>query len=149
MIYRVTSPEPDRLERLAGVHHAAFAPLSRGWSGEEIASLAAKGALFVDDKDRSFALFSTVLDEAEMLTVAVSPDYRRCGLGRDLLTVAEADLFGSGIAQVHLEVAADNKAALALYEALGYQTIGVRKGYYQRPEGLRMDAVMMAKRLSI
>lgn len=83
-----------------------------------------------------------------MLTVAVSPDHRLCGLGRGLLAAAETELIASGIAQVHLEVAADNKAALALYEALDYQTTGVRKGYYKRPESAQMDAVMMVKRLS-
>jgi ribosomal-protein-alanine N-acetyltransferase len=64
-----------------------------------------------------------------------------------LLAAGEADLRLSGIAKTHLEVAADNIPAAALYAALGYQTAGVRKGYYSRSEGVRVDAVMMVKGL--
>ena len=147
MIQRLTSIDPDRLGRLAAVHHAAFAPTSRGWSGAEIEGLARTGALYADDVDRGFALFSVVVDEAELLTVAVNPDDRRSGLGRALLAAGEADLRLSGIAKTHLEVAADNIPAAALYAALGYQTAGVRKGYYSQSEGVRVDAVMMVKGL--
>ena len=49
-----------------------------------------------------------------------------------------------GVRLIHLEVAADNSGAVALYEALGYQVSGRRKQYYQRVSGHRVDAVMMA-----
>jgi [ribosomal protein S18]-alanine N-acetyltransferase len=148
LIQRLTSFDPDRLGRLAAVHRAAFAPTSRGWSGAEIESLARNGALYADDVDRGFALFSVAMDEAELLTVAVNPDDRRTGLGNALLTTGEADLRLSGITKIYLEVAADNIPAAALYAALGYQTAGIRKGYYSRSDGVRVDAVMMMKGLS-
>lgn len=147
LIQRLTSPDPARLARLADIHRAAFAPISRAWSGGEIADLAAAGILLVDDADRGFALFSRAVDEVELLTVAVQPDHQRRGLARDLLTMAERVLRSIGVIRIHLEVAADNPGALALYEALGYRVNGRRKQYYRRASGDRIDAVVMAKDL--
>lgn len=149
MIRRQTSPDLARLERLAAVHQAAFAPGARGWSGAEIGDLAGDGVLLADDADRGFALFSHVLDEAELLTIAVDPDHRRQGLARRLLAAGEAELAALGVEKIHLEVAADNVAASLLYQALGYQVGGVRKGYYRRATGAPVDAAMMVKRLSV
>ena len=147
MIWRLTSPDPARLERLSLVHHAAFAPVSRGWRGDEIAALARTGLLMVDDHVRGFALFSLAADEAELLTIAVHPDHQRQGLARSLLTEGERVLKADRVRQAHLEVASDNSGAIALYEALGYRVSGRRKQYYRRASGERVDAVMMAKNL--
>lgn len=147
MIQRIASPTPDRLHRLAATHAAAFAPLARGWSETEIANLAHTGALFADADDRGFALFSLVHDEAELLTLAVHPDHRRIGLGRALLATAEEALAIEVVTMIHLEVAADNAAAIGLYQASGYQIGRVRKDYYRRGAA-RVDAVTMAKQLS-
>lgn len=144
LIRRLTSPDPARLDRLAEAHQAAFAPTSRGWSGDEIADLAAAGILLADDGDRGFALFSVAVDEAELLTVAVHPEHQRRGLARDLLTAAQAALAAEQVLKIHLEVAADNAGAIALYEALGYRASGRRKQYYRRASGDRVDAIMMA-----
>jgi ribosomal-protein-alanine N-acetyltransferase len=46
-----------------------------------------------------------------------------------------------------LEVAADNPAALRLYEKLGFQKISERKGYYVRPDGQPATALVMARPL--
>ncbi len=135
------------MEGLAKAHLAAFAPTSRGWSGHEIADLARTGLLLADDHDRGFALFSRAADEAELLTVAVHPDHQRQGLARDLLNTAEEILQEGGVRQIHLEVAADNPGAIALYEALEYRISGRRKQYYRRAEGTRIDAVLMMKKL--
>lgn len=147
LIRRLTFPTPDRLARLAETHCEAFAPTSRGWSGDEISDLCRAGLLMADDDDRGFALFSRAADEAELLTVAVHPDHRRQGLAKALLTSAEECLLADGARLVHLEVAADNPGAIALYEALGYQVSGRRKGYYRRGADSRVDAVMMVKNL--
>lgn len=149
MIRRLTSPDLLRLNRLAETHQAAFAPTSRGWSGDEIADLAASGLLLADDGNRGFALFSVAVDEAELLTVAVHPEHRRKGLARDLLMAAETALEAEKVLKIHLEVAADNAGAFALYQALGYQVGGRRKQYYRRAAGDRVDAIMMAVDLRV
>jgi ribosomal-protein-alanine N-acetyltransferase len=69
-------------------------------------------------------------DEAEILTLAVSPVCRRTGLGRALLTRAMNDLRASGAQQLFLEVDEGNDAALALYRTLGATPVGRRPRYY-------------------
>ena len=52
-----------------------------------------------------------------------------------------------GAEDVFLEVAADNKAARALYASAGYQEAGHRKSYYNGPKGQKVDALVLRKKL--
>ncbi len=94
-----------------------------------------------------FALGRVVLDEAELLTIAVAKHTRRQGLGRKCLTDFEAEAARLGARLAHLEVAATNEAALALYSKAGWQQTGMRRAYYKSPEG-RIDAILMQKTLN-
>jgi ribosomal-protein-alanine N-acetyltransferase len=70
-------------------------------------------------------------DEGWINNVAVRRDAQRRGVGRTLVA-ALLDVAGqSGVEQTLLEVAADNVPAQALYSRFGFETVGVRKGYYQ------------------
>ena len=84
---------------------------------------------------------SLVADEAEIITVAVSPAHRRQGIARALmehmLYLAE-----DARASVYLEVRASNTPARELYLSLGFAETGVRKNYYTSP---REDAVLMMR----
>ena len=84
---------------------------------------------------------SLVADEAEIITVAVSPAHRRQGIARALmehmLYLAE-----DARASVYLEVRASNTPARELYRSLGFAETGVRKNYYTSP---REDAVLMMR----
>jgi [ribosomal protein S18]-alanine N-acetyltransferase len=66
--------------------------------------------------------------EYEIHTIGVDPAYQAQGIGRGLLT--EAIKFASG-GVIFLEVRTDNQAAIALYESVGFVTVGVRKRYYR------------------
>jgi [ribosomal protein S18]-alanine N-acetyltransferase len=66
--------------------------------------------------------------EYEIHTIGVDPAYQGQGIGRGLLT--EAAKFASG-GVIFLEVRTDNQAAIALYESVGFVTVGVRKRYYR------------------
>ena len=79
--------------------------------------------------------------EAEVHTIAVAPEHRRRGIGQALLRglLAHADAVH---AEVFLEVRTDNDPAIALYEAHGFSTVGLRKRYYQ-PSGA--DAFTMQR----
>jgi ribosomal-protein-alanine N-acetyltransferase len=81
-----------------------------------------------------------VADEAEILTLAVRPDARRCGFGKALIDHAVAHL---SLDKIILEVAADNEAACALYRACGFHIDGRRSAYYKKPDGSRTDAILM------
>lgn len=95
----------------------------------------------------AFAVFSQVLDEAELLNIAVAPAWRRHGLARLLITTVLGRLQGACvIRRCFLEVAADNAAALALYRRLGFQSLSIRKNYYPSGSGNR-DAIVMCLEL--
>lgn len=68
--------------------------------------------------------------EAEVRTIAVSPDHRRRGLGRALLQAGHAAACAAGADVVFLEVAEGNDPAFRLYETEGYRVVGRRPRYY-------------------
>jgi [ribosomal protein S18]-alanine N-acetyltransferase len=68
-------------------------------------------------------------DEREILNLAVAPEFRRQGVGRDLLAGLMAEARGT----IFLEVRASNLAARNIYKSMGFQEVGNRPGYYQNP----------------
>lgn len=90
-----------------------------------------------------FAVFSTVLDEAELLQIAIAPDQQGRGLAATLLIQSIDTLQQAGTIRFMLEVRASNVAAIRLYEKLDFNEDGRRKGYYPAPDG-REDAVLMS-----
>lgn len=137
------TPDP---KALAGLHKRSFT-LPRPWSAAEIATLLADPAVFLCTTDHGFALGRTVLDEAELLTLAVDPDHRRKGLGAALLCDYHHQASQRGTTQSFLEVAADNVAALGLYLAAGYTARGRRPRYYSASGAEAVDAVVMRREL--
>lgn len=146
-------------ETLARIHAAAFAEAGRPWSGPELMALLeepAVGLRLAHHERRAagdrlapagFALFRVAADEAELLTVSVVPEARRAGLGRALVGACEAGARQAGARRMFLEVGAGNAPARALYDGAGYREVGRRRGYYQRPDGNRDDALVLAKPL--
>lgn len=80
-----------------------------------------------------------VLDEGEILDVAVRPDCRGRGIGKALVGRAIGELSARGAKIVCLEVRVSNLSALELYRKLGFRDSGRRKGYYENGE----DAILM------
>lgn len=129
---------------LAALHAEAFAA---PWSADTFAGLLAQpGVLAVNEPD-GFILIRTVVDEAEILTLAVAPSARRHGLGRRLVEAAAVAAVQAGATRLFLEVADDNTAARGLYERTGFIPIGRRKAYYAGADGSRTDAVVMSRDL--
>ena len=90
-----------------------------------------------------FAVWSQVLDEAELLDIGVAPACRRQGLGQRLLDAVMAAARTQGAQRLLLEVRAGNLAAQALYQRAGFQLSGRRKGYYPAVGG-REDGLVMS-----
>lgn len=90
-----------------------------------------------------FALSRAAADEAEILTIAVSPDRRRRGLGASLMAAHLPGLAELGVKHLFLEVNADNAAARALYARFGFRQVGMRKAYYRRESSSPADALVM------
>ena len=81
--------------------------------------------------------------DLHVLKVATLPPYRRSGLARRLMKLAEDHAVEVGGESLTLEVRTTNTGAIALYEALDYHKVGLRRAYYQDGE----DAVIMTKRI--
>lgn len=80
-------------------------------------------------------------DDAEILTIGVAPAARRRGLGRALIADLAKRARRKGARRILLEVAADNRNAIALYHSFGFTLLGERPGYYRLPTG-RGDALI-------
>ena len=78
------------------------------------------------------------------LGLMVSRGYRRRGIGLALMEAAERWARQSGVRKLELHVFPHNTPAIALYEKLGYQREGLRRGHYRRGDEL-IDAILMAK----
>lgn len=90
----------------------------------------------------AFAFVQRILDEAHLLDVVVDPAYRGRGWGRDLLTELITRSPDEGVTIWLLEVRASNQPAIALYQSLGFNEMGIRRGYYVDAQG-REDALLM------
>lgn len=96
-----------------------------------------RSVLIVDDV--AYGAISVLGDVADLDRIAVLPSARRRGLARELLADLIAEAREAGSARMLLEVAADNAAAIGLYESYGFTTISTRKDYY--PVGV--DALIL------
>jgi ribosomal-protein-alanine N-acetyltransferase len=134
---------------LAKAHASAFeAP----WPPEAFASLMGTPGVFalaaVDRAPVGLILMRAVAGEAEVLTLAVDPGHRRRGVARALLEAGLAQAAAMGAEEAFLEVAADNRAALALYRQEGFEEAGHRGGYYRRADGEAVDALVLRRTLN-
>lgn len=82
---------------------------------------------------QGYVIALEVLDEAEIVDIAVAAEARCRGVGGQLLDAAVADLTGHGVRAVYLEVREGNVAARALYLSRHFREVGRRRGYYQQP----------------
>lgn len=133
---------------MAALHGAAF---HRGWSDDEFERLlldrnvvAHRAVLW-----RSlvgFIVSRLVLEEAEILSIAVASSRRGRGLAQRLLDLNLRRLAGLGARTVFLEVDEGNVPARRLYRRAGFRDVGRREGYYPAGQGgaaliLRRDLV--------
>jgi [ribosomal protein S18]-alanine N-acetyltransferase len=100
-----------------------------------------------DGKVIGFCILQPVLDEANLLLMAVDPNFQGKGYGYKLLEESISLLKNSPV-QIFLEVRESNIAAIALYEKAGFHQIDLRKNYYPNPDGSREHAVIMVKSCS-
>ena len=84
----------------------------------------------------------TVLDETDMMNIAVHPDYRRRGIAAALIEALVFSLKARGSRSLKLEVRTSNHPAIALYEGMGFVRLGLRKNYYRNP---KEDALILGK----
>ena len=134
---------------LSALHGASF---DEAWSAPSFKELLEMAGVFglvvlIGDNPLGFILTRQAQDEGEIITLGVDPDHRRQGLARLLVRAAESKLVNAGGRAMFLEVAENNQTARALYEALGYQEVGRREGYY-RIRDRSIDALILKVTLS-
>jgi ribosomal-protein-alanine N-acetyltransferase len=132
----------EDLEAVLEIESASFSrPWTRSHFIDEMASPFGYPtvALAADATVAGYLCLKQVLDEAEILDVAVSSSLRGRGIGRILVESAVKDARGRGAVTVGLEVRVGNYEAITLYERLGFREIGRRKQYYDDGE----DAIVM------
>jgi len=139
---------------LAEIHASAF---RRGWSDAEFEALLVQPgvhALIADYRNAlgrrtpaGFILYRLAADEAEILSVAVTPACRRRGIGRALIEDALRHLYREGARNIHLEVEDSNKAAIGLYRGVEFRESGRRAGYYTQGRETPAGALVMLRQL--
>ena len=94
-----------------------------------------------------YGIMSIGAGEAHVLNVCVRDDHRGRGLARKVLLCLLDCAHGAGMYEAFLEVRPSNTAAARLYHSLGFQQVGVRRGYYQATNG-REDASVLRRILT-
>lgn len=118
------------------------APWSAGNFADSLAAGYSCWLALRDEEPVAYAVLMVVLDEAHLLNITVAGIYQRRGVGAALLAFLRDLARQAGASQMFLEVRPTNEPARALYQRVGFQPIGRRKGYYPAPEG-REDALVM------
>jgi [ribosomal protein S18]-alanine N-acetyltransferase len=134
------------------VMNAAFDPeFGEAWTAAQCLSmLYLPSNLFLiaqmDGVAKGFALSRWVLDEEELLMIAVSPENQRENIGKALLDHMISRAIIGGRKKVYLEVR-DGNAAFYFYKSNGFEEVSRRKNYYRGINGLIFDAISMCKLL--
>ena len=136
---------------LSEIHAECF---TQSWSESafrELLNSPGASAVVISNQNNpaGFVLFRKAADEAEIITLCTSPSSRRRGHAKALVHHMEGLLKKDGIRFLFIEVANSNESALALYESCGFKKAGARKNYYERSNGVREDALIMRKGLSV
>ena len=133
---------------LAGYERELFpySPWSTGQFKEEFAGIPRTRYMSVAEADNEIIGYCGVFlpapgIEADILTVAVLPEFRRQGIATEFMRQIEAWSLENGASAMMLEVEQSNESAIELYKALGYMKISVRMDYY----GPGKDAFVMRK----
>ena len=94
-----------------------------------------------------YGVLSAGAGEAHILNLCVADEYRCRGLGRYMMNHLIERARGSGVREAFLEVRPSNTTAIRLYQSMGFEQVGIRRGYYQATVG-REDAVVLKRTLT-
>jgi ribosomal-protein-alanine N-acetyltransferase len=95
-----------------------------------------------------YGIMSVGAGEAHILNVCVRGEYRCRGFARKTLLYLLDRAQSAGVKEAYLEVRPSNVAAARLYHSLGFEQVGIRRGYYQALLG-REDACVLRKVLTV
>ncbi len=93
-----------------------------------------------------YGIMSVGAGEAHVLNICIREEYRNRGLARRAMTWLLERARTAGMYEAYLEVRPSNTVATRLYQSLGFEQVGIRRGYYQAPGG-REDAAVLRRML--
>lgn len=99
--------------------------------------------LFIGNEIYGYAGLWVDDSKAQIITIAIFPEFRNKGYGYRLLRYLESKFKELGVEEITLEVRPSNAEAIKLYEKCGFKQVAVRKAYYNNGE----DALMMYKKI--
>ena len=126
-------------EELSNLHKKCFP--NKPWSADDFRDLKNSGCEIIMSQN-GFIVYRIVVDEAEIITIGVNPDFRRNGIASAMIGIIEKTIKNQGVKKLFLEVASNNVPAQKLYENCGFLTVGLRPKYYDG-----VDAILMSKDL--
>jgi [ribosomal protein S18]-alanine N-acetyltransferase len=138
------------LDAVMDIMEDSFDPsFGEGWTAPQCSGLLPMPGVWLtiarNGKTTSgFALSRIVLDEAELLLLAVKKQWQGRGIGQLLLDSFIAEATRRGARRLHLEVRQGNHA-VNLYKRAGFSEIGRRKAYYSGRDGQTYDALTLAR----
>lgn len=140
----ITEMKADHVPQVAALEKLCFAdPWSEMSIASELQNLWSYWLVAVSgDTVVGYIGSQSSIDEADVMNVAVQPVFRRQGIAESLISTLVEELKKRGIHALMLEVRASNAPAIALYEKLGFQQVGLRKNYYRNP---KEDALILRK----
>ena len=143
---QVAEPQADILTK---IHEQCF---PRYWNRQvftDFFSVKDTLALLVEEENQPIAMmvYRVTFEQADVLTVAVLPVWRRRGIARKLVEGMIEKCQQLGVKKIFLEVEVGNDSAIKLYENMGFTHISRRKLYYQQLDGSLTDALVMMKKL--
>ena len=124
-------------EKLSNLHKKRFP--TKPWSADDFRDLKNSGCEIIMSEN-GFIVYRIAVDEAEIITIGVNPDFRRNGIASAMIGIIEKTLKNQGVKKLFLEVASNNIPAQKLYESMGFKTVGLRPKYYDG-----VDAILMSK----
>lgn len=137
----------DDLEHVARIERAAYAyPWTLGNFRDCLTSGYSCWAAELEGRVVGYGILMMVLDEGHLLNCCIAPQWQRRGLGRALMHHLLAVAADHRMRALFLEVRLSNRAAIALYEELGFEAFAQRRGYYPADQG-REDALVMRRTL--
>jgi ribosomal-protein-alanine N-acetyltransferase len=144
--FSLRMPQPGDLRALATAESECFSdPWPEPYFVSELYAPARFHRIMVDQAGELAAYLFTAWQylDLHVLKVATRPRFRRMGLGRGLMDLAEEHARAMAGESLTLEVRTGNVAAVRLYESLGFERVGLRRGYYSDGD----DALIMTKRV--
>lgn len=137
----------DRIDRMMA--DAFDARWGEAWTRNQVIGMLAVPGVWMTiaelgGRSAGFALVRGVVDEAELLLLAVIPEMRRKGVGAALLRSVLGDCALRGIESLHLEVR-DGNEAIKLYRKSGFTKVGERRDYYRGADGNSYSALTLRR----